>query len=407
MQTQRKALIKDIDQFKNNIDIDFYNIIKQLNAGDTLVKLCFTKCFKDNNIAEILKNSAFKSENSLKYIQEKAVDELIKRGYCLCGAKIETYSDAYNHLIAQKEHMEPNDYGKYCSDFISSEESTTYYSQSEISQIKKSIDKFLTNIETDDANKQRLKAINESIAGKQDMAEIQKDLNNYRIQQGSLQQRINYSETTIIPDYQRKIDNLLAKIKTCTIKNDKNDFYKTCMDYCNYIYNLAVNKLKDSETKLRSELEKRVSNIFDSMYAGNRIIKIDENFYATTAVKTVGGDRELDKSTGLETVKNFAFVAGLLNMVKDKLNKKNDDDDLADEEEQIEIYPLVIDAPFSNTDEIHIRNICLNLPKYSDQIIMFVMEKDFNYAKDSIQDRIGKLYTLHKISETESELKEN
>ena len=115
----------------------------------------------------------------------------------------------------------------------------------------------------------------------------------------------------------------------------------------------------------------------------------------------------LDKSTGLDTVKNFSFVAGLLNMVKDKLNNNEiENDDLVDEEQESEVYPLVIDAPFSNTDEIHIKNICLNLPKYCDQIIMFVMEKDFNYAKESIKDKVGKLYTLNKISETESTIKE-
>ena len=407
LQDERKKLMKEIDQFKNNIDNDFYNVVKQLNAGDTLVKFCFTKCFKDFKISEILHNSTFKSENSLKYIQEKAVDELIKRGYCLCGAKIETNSDAYNHLMAEKEHMEPNDYGKYCSDFISSEDSTVYYSQSNIKQIQDSIGKFLTNIEKNDKSKNRLNEINKAIAGKKDMAEIQKDLGKLREQRGTVSQKIFYNENTIIPSLEKTIENLTSKIKSCTIKNDKNDFYKTCINYCEHIYKLAINKLKDSEKKLRIDLEKRVSNIFNSMYSGNRIIKIDESFYATTAVKTAGGDKALDKSTGLETVKNFSFVAGLLNMVKDKLNTKEDDDELADDEEQIEVYPLVIDAPFSNTDEIHIRNICINLPKYSDQIIMFVMEKDFNYAKESIMDRIGKLYTIKKISETESELKEN
>lgn len=407
LQAKRRTLMKEIDTFKNNIEFDFNSIIKQLNAGDTLVKLCFSKCFKKFNIEQILKDSTFKSENSLKYIQEKAIDELIKRGYCLCGAPIETYSAAYNHLLSEKEHMEPNDYGKYCSDFISNEQSSLHYSSNLIDQIQTTINQFLNKIEKNDDNKELLKQINISISGKQDMAEIQNDLKKYLEQKGSLENRIDYSKNTIIPKLEKEILEIDNKIKSCTVKNDKNEFYQTCIAYCEKVFELASKKLEQSKKDLRVDLEKKVSEIFNSMYSGNRIIKIDENFYATTAVKTTGGDKMLDKSTGLDTVKNFSFVAGLLNMVKDKLNNNEiENDDLVDEEQESEVYPLVIDAPFSNTDEIHIKNICLNLPKYCDQIIMFVMEKDFNYAKESIKDKVGKIYTLNKISETESTIKE-
>ena len=44
------------------------------------------------------------------------------------------------------------------------------------------------------------------------------------------------------------------------------------------------------------------------MYHGNRVITIDSSFKADAKLI---GNKDLDKSKGLETVKNFAFVTGL------------------------------------------------------------------------------------------------
>ena len=156
-----------------------------------------------------------------------------------------------------------------------------------------------------------------------------------------------------------------------------------------------MNQLK---TDIRQSLERETNDIFKKMYHGNRNIIIDENFKASTVICKDGLRRNLDASTGLETVKNFAFVAGLMKLAKSTLNRSNDE--LEDEKVADEAYPLVMDAPFSSTDPTHIKNICINLPDYCNQIILVVMKKDFDNALASISDKIGKLYHIHKHNET-------
>lgn len=65
-----------------------------------------------------------------------------------------------------------------------------------------------------------------------------------------------------------------------------------------------------------------------------------------------------------------------------------------------EPYPLVMDAPFSNADETHTANISKVLPEIAEQVIMFVMQKDWNYAEPVMNDRVGQRYHLDKVSET-------
>jgi DNA sulfur modification protein DndD len=76
-------------------------------------------------------------------------------------------------------------------------------------------------------------------------------------------------------------------------------------------------------------------------------------------------------------------------MAKDKI--------LDDEEMKLgQDYPLVMDAPFSNVDEIHIDNICRILPHTTNQVIMAVMKKDWDYAATHLSSYVGLSYEITK-----------
>ena len=63
-----------------------------------------------------------------------------------------------------------------------------------------------------------------------------------------------------------------------------------------------------------------------------------------------------------------------------------------------------MDAPFSNADETHIKNISAVLPEVANQVIMFVMEKDWQYAEPVMAERVGKYCKLKKYSESHTEI---
>lgn len=97
-------------------------------------------------------------------------------------------------------------------------------------------------------------------------------------------------------------------------------------------------------------------------------------------------------------MKSFAFISGLLNVAKESLT---DEDGINPEP-----YPLVMDAPFSNVDEGHIRNISKILPRVAEQVIMMIMFKDWEHVKPEIKETIGKQYIFEKQSETHTIIRE-
>ena len=366
--------------------------------------MLFANSFVKFDFENLMKNSSFKdSSASYKGIREEAVDELIAAGRCICGAIITNGNDAYKHLLESKQHMEPHDFGKYIGDFVSTESSNVYNGQTILEGVLSEAGGVNDCIAKIDENEDRLKTIKDRIRGRADVGEIQRTLDNIHRQQGlqeGLLKRLNEKD---LVEAKEKIQTIAEKIEKASIKSGANEFTQKCIDYAMNIYELADRKISQSKVEIREKLQEEVGRIFKSMYHGNREIKIDEYFKATTIVTKAGQDKKLDKSTGLGTVVNYSFVAGLMNLAKQSILN---DDEIIDADLGSETYPLVMDAPFSNTDDEHIKNICKALPSFCDQIVMFVMQKDFNYASETISHKVGKMYRLVKISETEATVKE-
>lgn len=125
------------------------------------------------------------------------------------------------------------------------------------------------------------------------------------------------------------------------------------------------------------------------MYHGDRKVILDENY--NIELLTMMGDTTIttEESKGLEAVKNFSFICGLVDLARQKARKSdidsNEDMDIIGDDGEMEIntepYPLVMDAPFSNVDEIHINNIAKVLPEVAEQVIIILMKKDWEFAK--------------------------
>lgn len=370
----------------------FSNIVAQLNSGNALLKALFARNYFRNNIDKVIEKTSFGTKNSLSHIQVEAIDQLIARGYCLCGTKIENDNDAYKHLVESKMHMEPHDFGKLASDFSSAEASNVGLAVTMLSNIHQAADSLLADYDTIDNNNEIIKKRRSEIDGHPDVSDVQKDADRINRQIGSFENQLEVIQNREIPEAIKKINKCAEELRRHQANDEENKKINEYIKYAEFIYEQASNELTSKGNEVLQRMNQEAQTIFSDMYHGERNISIDEQYHVTTFSET----DELEESQGLETVKNYSFVCALLKLVKEKLVFTNSD------EENDEDYPLVLDAPFSNTDEQHIANICNIMPKYCDQVIMFVMGAHYNYAESTIADRVGSIYHLDKHSERET-----
>lgn len=399
-QEEKKEIVDEMEDLIDDKNSEFSSMMSLMWNRSYILNSLFAYSFEKNNLQELLNETAFLTEKSVSHITEEAIDELIARGYCLCGAKIETHNDAYNHLIEQKDYVEPRNYGKHIESFIDNENTNINYSPNNMDTLSEKAGDIIDIIVDLDDYQKRLDTIIKRIEGKPDIGIVQTAIKNMEYQKNTKEGERNYILNTVIPSLDSKIEELNERIKKLSSVSEKNKFVEECIKYAEKIYQMASKKITSEKERIRKELELTVGTIFNEMYTGNRRIVINDEFQVST---TLVDSSKMDTSKGLETVMNFSFVAGLMQLIKEKIN--NDDDDF-EQEHTDDNYPLVMDAPFSNTDEQHITNICLNLPKYCNQIIIVVMDKDYNMASDKITAKVGKKYVIKKESETFATIEE-
>jgi DNA sulfur modification protein DndD len=211
---------------------------------------------------------------------------------------------------------------------------------------------------------------------------------------------------------ENEIDNIQKTIQGLTITTEKNKKLKKYILYALALFQNFNDEYLKREKRVKEGMEESVNTIFQKMYTGKRIVSITDKYQVVLSAQMANGTKDTDESKGLEVVKNFAFITGLVDLARKKLKSIDKTENVETSETDLPVdtepYPLVMDAPFSNADELHIRNISKIVPEIAEQVILIVMKKDWEFAKNSLGGRVGKCYEIEKVrnSETNSIIKE-
>ena len=205
----------------------------------------------------------------------------------------------------------------------------------------------------------------------------------------------NYEKNIAKDEYQRNLAQTnRSKLLAVSEKNRKNITY---YNYANCLYEMLSNTYMKKEKDTRRDLEVIINEIFDDIYDGDIKIAVDDEYRITSTLKDVlGGGGNLARNTAQNYAIIFAFIVGIIKLVKINKDKK---DGLTSYDDG---YPLVMDAPLSSFDETRIKQICQTIPEIAKQIIIFIKDTDGKIAEQHLSGKIGARYDLKPISKTQS-----
>lgn len=322
------------------------------------------------------------STESIPGMDQDAIDYLLNRGYCICGTKLDPGSIPLQKVQAERRKLPPEHIGAVVMNYKTKSEG--YLSGSE-DFCKNITEKYKEYRET----KRQIGLLEDEVAKQSDL--IIDDTDAKAIENNRRNAHAHYLEAQA--DFSAAVAHIGScntNIKNCDSAIDKfvkssakNQRIAKLISYSEEVHKWLDETYREKEDVVRTELQKRVNDNFSKMYHGERSIIIDDKY------RVKYSDVKTDESDGLKAVKSFAFIASLVSMAKDKIL---DDSDVKLGQD----YPLVMDAPFSNVDEIHIDNICKILPHTSNQVIMAVMKKDWDYAATNLSSYVGMSYEIAK-----------
>lgn len=381
-QEERKRIISSISREKAKLDETKTALVNSFNNrpfaffGMPAIK-------KSLEILETVKEST----ECVPGMDQDSIDYLIARGYCICGTRLDPGTSPHQNIMSERKKLPPEHIGSVVMNYKNKAEG---YLAGNENYCKTIVDRY-----REIRSIQRQLGVLSDELEKQD-ALIIDDTDAKAIEDKRRDAHTHYTEA------QSDLDQIVKNIGRCegTIRNceaaidkfaknsGKNQRIARLISYSQEVYTWLNSTYKEKESVVRTELQRRVNENFSRMYHGERSITIDDKYRVRYS------DIKTEESDGLKAVKSFAFIASLVSMAKDKI--------LDDASMKLgQVYPLVMDAPFSNVDEIHIDNICQILPHTANQVIMAVMKKDWDYAVDNLHQFVGRSYFIEKDLDAE------
>lgn len=401
LQEKKQELEEELKDEKSALETENNLILKEFNAE----AMSYYELPLIEKAEKILVNVNV-DDKGIRDMTEAALRDIIDRGICICGAKIikpqdgSMGNDAYKNIINELNYVLPVHLGSAIRSFKELLMSSKRNAESFFPKFEHSyrmIQKHRDRIEKLEDN---IHKIENSIYGKENMSIYEDEENDIKENIKRMHEKIARANKdigaseSIIEQEQKIYDGLVAT-------SEKNERLIKYLAYAEKICNWIDKTYDLKEQELRSKLQEKVNNIFSRMYHGKRRVQIDNKYHVTLFTDLNGREKMTGESEGLKRVKNFAFIAGLVELAKEKASLGKDDTTVTWNNEA---YPLVMDAPFSNADETHIKNISCVLPEVANQVIMFVMNKDWQYAEDVMSMRVGKYCNLRKLSESHTEI---
>lgn len=398
---------KDLEAQKQKLEAS----VKQDESSRTRTVEALQQDFSKNSLkfflvplvdqAEQLLKDAKLDDKGIKDLTRPTLEEILERGTCVCGLKFSEHPEAIAHIKEEMRYCPPESIGTAVRNY-----------RNELGHFRGDQDEILQGMQDRRANifltTERIQEKDEQIDQLSEQLKGIPDLSKYESARDDVKKQLRAEhkkrDSLVGEDTSKRneIDRYQKIYDATASTSDKNKKTLQYIRYAEAITEWFNSAYTEKETEIREALQNRVNKIFNKMYHGHRKVVIDANYSVSLLTDIGDTSKYTGESEGLNRVKNFAFIAGLVSLAKEKVVAQSGD---ASFDLSSEPYPLVMDAPFSNTDETHIANISKVLPEASEQVIMFVMNKDWRYAKPVLESRLGSSYVLDKQSEEYSVLR--
>ena len=249
----------------------------------------------------------------------------------------------------------------------------------------------ITNIQN------RIQDITTQLSNLPDLSQLENEIRDTRSRINGVNTDIGNISSNII-SIGKEITALEDKLRRIASENEENRSLELRINYMDVIGSKASAEYARQSRRNREVLKETINEVFDSMFRtkGQRRVEVDNKYNVTIPLND---SVNLVTSEGTDVVKNFAFIATLLKMVKDS----SMDESTGSVAEPV---PVVMDAPFSKLDDVHIRNISGTIPRLSQQSIVTMTQMHWNNAQKTADFAVGKKYRLVAHSQTHTEIKE-
>ena len=340
----------------------------------------------------VMKNSD-SMDKGIPGMNVDAINYMLKHHQCICGEKLIEGSEHWKLLNDLLNYLPPNNIGLELKTFSNEMNQINQHAQlfdKEFLYLRKDLN---DSIRDYDEKVEELQELNEKIGGvSEDVGALKRQEQEYsdKIRNLSFEQ---HQKDALIADCNYKINNLEKQKIAYQELDERTKKLQAYSKEAEILKNRIEKFVSRKEDEKRVQLSNSINEIFKDFYQENITFKVDRDY----GVHIQTFDQELSDdftSGGQDVAVALAFIGAIIKISSVKETKEEDSMDETDEEK--EPYPLVMDAPTSNFGMKQMKSFSEIMPKITDQIIVFINDKDGPILKKLLAAEIGSIWTLYK-----------
>lgn len=395
LENERQRLQTKLEKKKQD---SFYEIESGISDFVRKAACYFAQKSMQKSLETLRETSEIEENDIPERLHADLIDWIEKKETCVCGEPIKKGDKHFDILEKWRHIVPPESIGTLIKAIRNTTNQKILYGKDLYTSLKdrrNRIYQYSSDAEDLDA---KIEEISEKISNATDTSGIERQLKQYQDDRKNLQEDINQA-SKLIANLRVDKEQKEKEREILLLSNKEGRKVLAWKQMTEKLIDGFERKLEEDEKSKREKLTDAVKTAFKEMYGDSFTINIDNNYNITTSTS-------LEKSSGQGMTVIFAFLAGLLSVIKENQQKIHFTEDSEESEElKLESYPLVLDAPFSVLDTQRIAAICEVLPKVSEQIIIFIKDTDGKITKEKMQSKIGKCYHLEKIDGSEENSK--
>lgn len=328
----------------------------------------------------------------IPHMHQASIDYIIKTGRCICGTPLSENSKELICLLEQRNYLPPADIGSLLGAFEKTGMRWKNRSSEAVSQLREEAQNVDMSLKQYEETCNQIADLERRMDEQLDFAEKRRDIKNYQqeiqrlsAEKGEWKGRIE--------GYRKRIISLEEEMRSYEAKNEENRRWRHRLEIAEALYERLKQDFEKKENQTFLELNNLIQKNFSRMFnAKDKKIKLNEQYEIQMLYQTdIGFREEKNLSEGEKIARNFAFIVTIMEYSRKKKAEKEGTG------EQGDALPIVLDGPFSKLGDENIRLIARVLPEVSEQVILFMLEKDWKYTM--LNEYVGASYKIEKAAE--------
>lgn len=410
LEQSNSEIVRKSQKELKTIEKDIKTSEKDLEGVKSEIRNHISKNLKVSIISEYFRDIAGYLEDKREKgelpsdIKIQFIDDILARGRCICGCDLQKGTSEYETVeklksVAGRSELD-DAYSKITSyiKYVNSQENffdkfkelnkrevEIYDRIDELKNRKEEISRELRNSDDEKISYNE----NQRIKLTQELNQIHKKI-------GSTENEIKLVK--------KDIEKIREKIKLCSVNNSISKRTKDKIDVVEKLIDLN-NEIKTSFVETtREELDYKIKEVFSKITRKDYRIPVLTKDFELKIVNTLKGENQNNSqvlSTGEGQITSLSFIGSLVEYAREKTKQEFLSDFSGGD------YPIVMDSPFGNLDEIHTSNVAENIGKLASQVIIVVSDKQWNKdVENNIKHQVGKMYKMYDVNDTNKDVLE-